>query len=223
MPSGQGVVTVKLLDSDVHIRKGITGAMVKHLRITMRKALPLITQDVRVATFSWIYDSRELEDLRNGNLRLDLGLTMAQASDASNEVAKAVADSIIVTGELPKMVNGRLKSSFRINIQPNHYGNIPISLHLVDWGQAGLIPWLDILLFRGDEIIVKEFDVNYTPGGRSGGAKMKEAEQGWGIGVGEATRVNPSFSGTAQDNFISRALLRRRKEILQIFQKRVED
>ena len=49
----------------------------------------------------------------------------------------------------------------------------------------------------GDKIIITEFEVEYKDGsGRSGLASMSE---------GGTFRVNPSFSGTEENNFITRA------------------
>ena len=61
------------------------------------------------------------------------------------------------------------------------------------------LPWLQWLLTAGDAIIVTGYSVEYSgsPTSRSGGAIMVPK------GV---FKVDSSFSGTADDNFISRAI-----------------
>ena len=71
------------------------------------------------------------------------------------------------------------------------------------------LPRLKWLLTLGDKIIITEFEVEYKDGsGRSGLASMSE---------GGTFRVNPSFSGTEENNFITRAFQGREKQIADIF------
>jgi hypothetical protein len=67
--------------------------------------------------------------------------------------------------------------------------------------------WLDWLLRQGSAVIVSGYQ--YTPkrDGRSGGGVMT---------MGSLWRVPPQFAGTLQNNFITKALSNREKELTVI-------
>jgi hypothetical protein len=226
MAGQTGGITLTLLESDKVVRRRILKALSFEIMRTLNKSAGPIEKDIKKRVFSWIYDSPEMHGLRSGSLGIDIGLTRSQADQASTSIAQAVVDSTIVIVNIPKSPLAKIKGKITINVQPKNFSNIPITKHLVDWGVAGSVPWIDILLFRGDEIIVEEFDIEYGPFGRSGGGKMIDDAgdlSGWGIGISSFTRVPSSFSGTATDNFITRALQGKEAQIEQIVKKRIKE
>jgi hypothetical protein len=77
----------------------------------------------------------------------------------------------------------------------------------------GDLHWLDWLLNRGDQIIVVGYEYNPQTGlGRSKLGNMK---------TGGSFRVPPEFSGTQENNFVTRALIgaSQEKEIAKILEK----
>ena len=79
--------------------------------------------------------------------------------------------------------------------------------------KSGDLHWLDWLLKRGDNMIISNYQYNPQTGlGRSGLGNM--------VGGG-SFRVPPQFSGTVDDNFITRAFLgnNQEKEIFYIIEK----
>jgi hypothetical protein len=98
-----------------------------------------------------------------------------------------------------------------VYIQPSSFQNI-LSLgsgHVVY--AKGDLHWLDWLIRMGDTIIVADYDYNPNTGrGRSGLGNMKK---------GGSFRVPPEFSGTLENNFITRALIGSEQEeiIAKIF------
>ncbi len=221
-----GDITLTLLESDKTIKRRILKALSSEIKRVLNKASDRIEKDILLAVFGWVFASPEMEDLRSGPLRIDLGLTNTQADQSSHSIAQTVADSTIVIVNVPTSPLAKIRGKITINVQPKNFSNISINQHLVNWGVAGNVPWLDILLFRGDEIIVEDYDVEYGPFGRSGGGKMEEDGgdlSGWGIGVSSMTRVPPSFSGTVTDNFITRSLRGREAQIEKIVKKRIKE
>ena len=69
------------------------------------------------------------------------------------------------------------------------------------------LDWISWLLTRGDDIVVADYHVVPGNHGRSGDAVMKQ---------GDFFRVRPEYSGTLDDNCITRALENREKEIANI-------
>ena len=66
--------------------------------------------------------------------------------------------------------------------------------------RGGSLPWLRWLLTAGDSIIIRNFGVEFGPFGRTGEARM--------VPDFAPYKVDSSFSGTPEDNFISRAVSR---------------
>ncbi len=226
MVGQSGAITLKILESDKILKRRMLKALSIEIKRTINKASDGIEKDIRLAVFGWVFESPEMEDLRSGALRIDLGLTKTQADQSSHSIAKTVADSTNVAVEVPKTPLAKTRGKITINVQPKNFSNISINAHLVNWGMAGNVPWVDILLFRGDEIIVEDYDVEYGPFGRSGGGKMEEDAgdlSGWGIGISSMTRVPPSFSGTVTDNFITRALRGKEAQIEKIVKQRIKE
>ncbi len=69
------------------------------------------------------------------------------------------------------------------------------------------LDWISWLLTRGDDVVVADYHVVPGNHGRSGDAVMKQ---------GDFFRVRPEYSGTIEDNAITRALKNRQKEIAKI-------
>jgi hypothetical protein len=92
-----------------------------------------------------------------------------------------------------------LKGGLEFNFQPSSFANL-LALpagHTIY--QDGDLHWLEWLLKRGDSIIVTNYTYNPSSGlGRSGLGNMIP---------GGAFRVPPQFSGTEDNNFITRALI----------------
>ena len=74
-----------------------------------------------------------------------------------------------------------------------------------DLEKGGSLPWLDWLINLGDSVIIADFGVTYGPFGRSGQARMSVKKRPF--------KVDTAFSGTPEDNFITRALDKRASEI----------
>ncbi len=71
------------------------------------------------------------------------------------------------------------------------------------------LDWLDWLLTKGDATIITGYHYVPSTDGRSGGGTMS---------VGSVWRVPPEFSGTDENNFITRALAHREIEIEGLLQ-----
>ena len=116
-------------------------------------------------------------------------------------IVDSIQDSVMGAVSVDfKTVNNTLsKGGLSINFQPATFANL-LSLptgHTVYEG--GDLHWLQWLLERGDSMIV--VDYHYYPAsgmGRSGKGYMKKTGM---------FRVPPQFSGTSNNNFVTRALV----------------
>jgi hypothetical protein len=118
-----------------------------------------------------------------------------------------VAESVYTKFSPFKYLGGFIIGRSFVAIQPaNHFELLTLPQAVVIIEDGARLPWLDWLLHYGDQIIIADFGVKYQSGrGRSGGATMEKG--------GTPFRVNPQYSGVSGNNFIVRALNRRRREI----------
>ena len=91
-----------------------------------------------------------------------------------------------------------------IGIQPSSFVNL-LGLGITETENVGNIPWLQWLLTAGDSIIIADFGVDYGPYGRSGMARMTVSRRPF--------KVDSAFSGTPENNFITKALTPRAGDI----------
>jgi hypothetical protein len=160
-----------------------------------RKNQPRVRALVKYELYNAIYECPEMESIRSGKLKYDFGLD----SDPTMQIAEAVSGAFRMS--YPK--NPGNAFGFNIEIQPLNYLNVldlPDSIQITENGEA--LPWLDWLLTYGSSVvIIDSHGVKYTNSGRSGGAIMVE-----GYNYGRGFMVDPQYSGTYGDNFITRAI-----------------
>ena len=196
-----GKISVELLSSPEELEKFIMSAIKKALAEAIKKSAKQIESQFSELVYKSVYNCMEMQELRGGGLRHELGLSSGQASSASEDIARTVADSVFVETQSPK---GRDIGGLSVNIQPSNFANVlSISGSTVDYfskryKEIVSLQWLDWLLNRGDAIIVGKFHFQEQPGkGRSGGGRMYK---------GGSWKISSQFSGVEDNNFISRAL-----------------
>lgn len=154
-----------------------------------------IKKAIEPILFDAVLDCPEMESVRSGTLKYDLGLTI----DPSRDIAEAVAKSTQIITRKFTYTAGAIRGGTSVKIQPKTYLNIlslPKSVVITEKG--AVLPWADWMINYGDSIIISDFGVKYTDAGRTGGAIMVQGSR--------VFRIDPTYSGTEEDNFISRAL-----------------
>jgi hypothetical protein len=177
------------------IQEEMMKAFVSDINARFRKNKNKLKPLVSPLVYDAVYSCPEMESVRGGKLRLDLGLTI----DPTSDIASAVAQSFTVERDTFRYKSGKVEGSVRVYVQPSDNLNLldlPSSFQVTE--QGALLPWLDWMLHYGDSVIIANFGVKYKEAGRTGGAIMIEN--------GRPFRIDPRFSGTMADNFITRAL-----------------
>lgn len=165
-------------DLDAHILKNLTA-----INIFVKAK---VYESIALDPLSWI--------VSNGKLKGDFGLDF----DPVPAIAQAVSNSVVIDFI---RLNNRLKGGLSIKVQPMDYLNLltlPEGVVITEKGAQ--LPWLDWLLTYGNSIIIANFGVsyNYTVGRSGMMAIMVEGARPFS--------VDPSFSGTVNDNWITRAI-----------------
>jgi predicted ribosome-associated RNA-binding protein Tma20 len=141
-------------------------------------------------------DSPEILSLQSGSLKYDFGLNF----DPTQEIIYAVANSTYVYFKNFRFNKNSVTNVLSVYIQPEDFRNLLNSGSAqVITSDGVVIPWLYWLLTAGDAVVVTQYHVDYGSynASRSGGAIMKP---------GGVFKVDSEFSGTVDDNFITRAI-----------------
>ena len=171
-----------------------------------------IEAKVKSALRTRLFNSPEIDSLFSGKLKIDFGLTDSMATQVIFDIIERVVDSVEVR---PVFSNSDLvtinliipplsKASF-LSIRNATY----ISINKA--GDQSPVPWLEWLLYRGTEVVVAGYAIAYGDYNRGYDSRTKEAimvslDSGSRNSTGEPFRVDPQFSGTENDNFITRAI-----------------
>jgi hypothetical protein len=206
-------ITLKLLESVDQIENNILSALSTQFNSSMKSNKSRILDSIKILIPSWILNQPEMQSFLSGgtnSLVGQFGIT-TNPSSIVNTIISSVVNSTTIS-IVP--YNNKLKGGgIEINIQPDNFSNL-LNLpqgHSVYYD--GDLHWLDWLLNRGDQIIVVGYEYNPQTGlGRSKLGNMK---------TGGSFRVPPEFSGTQENNFVTRALIgaSQEKEIAKILEK----
>lgn len=187
---------MKKIESD--IRRGV----LYNIQSRLLRAIPFLEKILPTEIRERINNSDVMNELRSGQLRYDLGLKPEEVQIMSEKIPETISKNIIV----------------RVDVHPQE-SSVSLIVEMIKDGLEELlalpeasfiqtytrntpeeIRWLEWLLTKGDNIIVYEHCVWYTPGNpnsRSGGAVT--AKPG-------SFRIRPQWSGVEDNNFITRAL-----------------
>ena len=197
---------VKIVDSLRKIQKSVNAALAKAINAFMPRMARNIEPKIRKLVESELRRSPEIQELRAGGiLAFEFGLD----SDPTEEIVSSIVGSLEVK---TKKLDRNLSGGVYVYMQPSSYANLFSLRASIQETEKGVqLPWLEWLLLRGDEIIVAGFGVKIQSGaGRSGGATMKEGLTPY--------KVNSSYSGTLENNFITRAIERVSPQIEKIIE-----
>jgi hypothetical protein len=205
------MITVKLLESVKDIERNINKAIVDHINDMLLKSGGEILRQIKAYIPSWLENQPELQSLSSldsASLAGQFGI-VGGGSSIKQEIVSAVSQSI--SAKLVKF-NTNFVGGLEIYIQPTDFANLLTLSGGHTIYQGGDLHWLDWLLTKGDAIVISNYQYNAQTGlGRSGLGNMI---------AGGSFRVPPQFSGTPDNNFVTRALVgaEQEKVITKIFQ-----
>jgi len=191
----------KIVESDRQIEKLINQSLAKEVNKSLSFLSRVIKSRIDPILTLALLTSPEMSSVRGGVLKAEFGLTF----DPTNQIVKAIVDSINV--EFTK-VDEKFNGGVKIVMQPDDFANLlglPVAEQPIEDG--GSLPWLYWLLVVGDRIIISEYGVAFGnfQNSRTGLALMKRAEAPY--------KVNSAFSGTSDNNFITRSIGRVKSQI----------
>lgn len=203
-------ISIKLIDTEADIEKRINEAVSIQINELLIKNKSNIINQVISLIPKWINNQPEIQAILSGGLVGPFGFTTSPTSVVS-AIINAISQSISI--QFKKYNKNLTGGGFDLQIQQNDFANL-LTLPQGYTTYSGVnLHWLEWMLLRGDEIIVVGYEYNPKTGiGRTGLGNMVP---------GNGFRVPPQYSGTKDNNFITRALIgpEQEKDITKIFQK----
>lgn len=185
---------VNLTESDSQIENKILKALAEDINKEWSNKVNLVKNIFSQNVYDAVLGSPEMASVTAGVLKIDFGLNF----DPATAIADAVSQAVNVV--FKKVNNKIMTGGFVVTVQPLSYLNLlslPQAVVITEKGAT--LPWLDWLLTYGDSVIIANFGVKYIAGqGRSGGGYMTQPSRPFS--------VNSLFSGTVDNNFITRAI-----------------
>ncbi len=200
-----------LTDSITQIQAKVNKAFAEEINKVLSKEKNNLLQKCKQISTQSILLQPEVQSLnssRADSLAGQFGITTSQAISLPNAIAAAIEASISVTFI---KYNSKLAGGIEVNFQPKDFRNLldlPIGHTIYNGGD---LHWMSWLLEQGDKVIIVGYSYDPTTGlGRSGLGTMTS---------GGFFRVPPQFSGTTENNFVTRALVgsKQEKEISKVF------
>lgn len=170
----------------------------------LQRNVKQVEVDIRKLVEDAIKRQPEYKSLLGGKLQSQLGVTHPQ--QRLDEIVRVVVDSIEVKVNKLKETGGQLTGGLEIQFVKTKFADLlksPAASYVTDKGVK--IEWLRWLLLEGDKLIVRSYTIGVDPKNyartRLGEIMINTPKKqgGWSV---------PSeFAGTAENNFITRALV----------------
>ena len=209
-------ISINLLESNSEIRRAILQQIREVMQGAIRKSLPAITDQVKNSVREALRREPEYNSLVSGKLKAEFGMPSSADVDI---VVNALVETINVQNNPLKITNLGISGGITITMMKsdNLDGVINIaSAYVSDYNRGYSLPWLEWLLLRSNQTIVKNYEVKMgnNPYSRSGMALMVKSNKNW--------RVPPEYAGSQSNNWTTRAVSTAEDEITQIIRTNIE-
>ena len=202
---------IKLLDSSQKIEKNILAASEKEIKTLFQRAKPKIESEIKQLIVEALSSCPEILSLKSGQLKYDFGLVI----DPADDIIYSVANSTHVIFKNFRFTKQEVKNVFSVYIQSSTFNNLlNLAVANVITENGEVLPWLEWLLTAGDAVVILDYSVEYgrNSNSRTGNAIMVP---------GGFFRVDPKYSGTVENNFITRALEKYPPKIEEIIRRNI--
>lgn len=212
VPPIKMIQTLVIQESSSLIKKRMARAMQKEVNRVFKKAVGFVKVDLKADVSGWIFQSPEMQSLMTGTLRGDFGII--DPAPKVMTIAASIQESVEVRWS---PVDGSLRGSpLVVEVQPSHLLNVLGAIPPIVTENGYSLDWIEWLLLKGDSPVVFDYHVEEGPFGRTGDAHMVAG------GTYSVGRADPTYTGTVDDNFITRALQGKESEIERLIANSLE-
>jgi hypothetical protein len=195
-------MAIKILTNSAKFLSQLKEDLKRRLKPRLRKAADGLKAELTEKIPQWIATSIDYFLLKKKRNRVELGITEEQLNLAMSEVSKIIVGSIRVEitsnpGGLKLYFDERTLYLIKV---------LPSGEYISENGH--LVQWLDWLVTAGSRVVVEGHHFTDSPGeGRIGGGVM------WKGGV---WRVPLEIRGDQEDNFVTRIMDKKTKEMYRL-------
>lgn len=203
-------IKFKLLDNAKDIQSKILNAMIPEVDKLFNKAISRIKTQLPNVIRQAITNTPEYTSLLNGQLKYEFGIPNPESKLAS--LLTVWSTNIVYHYDAPSIIGSKIKASFSANTIRADFSDVLYAdfASVVDTKRGYILPWLEWLLLEGNKIIVRKYQIEIGPNkaSRTNFAIMKSSRRSW--------RVPTEFSGTENNNWITRAIDNAESEIQKV-------
>lgn len=211
------MITLKLTENERTITAKINNTLSKLLNSTIRRKQGIIYREIKELIPIWIENQPEMVDLANnvgpGSLAAQFGLYEGTGPRIVKLISSSVKNSVSLN--ISNISKKDLSGGIKIDFMPLTFAELLLlpEGHVIY--EKGDLHWLEWLLLEGFKVIVVGYSFKFSDSGRSHGGVMAK---------GGLWRVPPQYAGTAENNFITRALTNpsNQAQIQQILQRHIK-
>lgn len=202
-------ISIKLLESNREIQKKIFDTIFEEIDRKLRKNKAKAEAKIKLMIPGWIAEQPEVDSILAegmlGSLNAQLGFGAGTSIRHIEAIKNGIVNSIYAEIDFKKNLTGGIT----FYIQPIDFSNLLGSPWAFIATESAPLSWLNWLLIQGSRTIIVDYEYKPDFAGRSGGGIM--------IG-GSVWRIPPQFAGTVDNNFITRALQNRDKELQSVME-----
>ena len=205
---------LKLITTDKQFTAKVFSLLAKKIDPLMLKAVGPIENRVQNVMSQQLASDPIIDELRDGKLALDFGLSQDMANAAISEMLEAMHNSVSVNVLRGGKIFSAGFSGLRITIDPvGPIKNIPTGSYD---SNGHNIEWMNWLLTRGSQVVVSGFESVFAVD-----ASKSRSGLGFMLETGGSFRVDPRFSGTTDNNFLTRIVIGSRLTIEKIIREEI--
>lgn len=194
-------INLKLLDSPKSIERKILRAIATEFNNKIHTRIGRIISNIAQVTLYYLRNTPTYTSLVEGRLAGHFGIPSRNRVSNVDNILQTIVDNMEVTHKTVKVTAGKFSGGLTVSILIKNFTDIltlPSAVVITESGD--LLEWLDWLLTQGDRIIIRDYEVDFELGtGRSGFATMIPNDK-------SSWRVPPEFSGTINNNWLTRTL-----------------
>ncbi len=206
---------LNVVETNSVIEKRILDAIVSIMSDAFQKIRPMLVNRIQQLVKDAIVTEPEYQSLISGQLKAELGI------DSNLKIADIV-DTWVSTIDVqiqPVQASGsRIIGGISISMIKEDYSDVlsKDSASITDANTGSVVPWLYWLLLAGGDILIHNYVVKMGSyaNSRSGNAIMVSSKENW--------RMPPQYAGTANNNWVYRAISKLDSQIENILQTELE-
>lgn len=200
-----GKISFTSVDGFGELNRSVRDYIKNRATATYKQVESRITIKVREMIRKSIFSSGATQSILSGKLRSDFGLTYSAAQSAVSSIISHILENITLS--MSYSYKGANIAVFSLNLLPlgiQSLSQLPEG-NYISTGKygGGDVTWLTWLLTKGTTVVVGDF---YVFEGLSGSSRSNESVMQKVKTGRSGFRVDPGFSGSQDDNFVTRAL-----------------